>query len=267
MPRGQQAVVRAIFQSNAAREVDHTRIYVSADMVSRLTRDARPSSIDIVMASPLQASELAETLRGVLPAKVDIRTWKDLNRGLVDTMRLESMGSFIVLALIVLVASFNVLVSLTLGVVEKRRDIAVLLTIGIAAEGHTPHLFVQGLTLGGVAVALGVATGLFVSWGQITFQWITFDMSAGYLVPALPDGDPSRGCCPDGRCWAGARGDGGDLSCYPRLTNASLPTRSVLSDTSNRVIRAIVRYEQSSDTSNRVIRAIERFEQSSDTSI
>ena len=186
MPRGQQAVVRAIFQSNAAREVDHTRIYVSADMVSRLTRDARPSSIDIVMASPLQASELAETLRGVLPASVDIRTWKDLNRGLVDTMRLESMGSFIVLALIVLVASFNVLVSLTLGVVEKRRDIAVLLTIGLQPKDIRRIYLVQGLTLGGVAVALGVATGLFVSWGQITFQWITFDMSAGFLVPALP---------------------------------------------------------------------------------
>ena len=101
-------------------------------------------------------------------------------------MKLESMGSFIVLALIVLVASFNVLVSLTLGVVEKRRDIAVLLTIGLQPKDIRRIYLVQGLTLGGIAVVLGVAIGLFVSWGQITFQWITFDMSAGFLVPALP---------------------------------------------------------------------------------
>lgn len=186
MPQGQRAVVRAIFQSNAARDVDHTRIYMAADIVSRLTRDNRPTSIDLVMASPLQASTLAADLRGVLPSDVEVRTWEDLNRGLVDTMKLESMGSFIVLALIVLVASFNVLVSLTLGVVEKRRDIAVLLTIGLQPKDIRRVYLVQGLTLGGIAVVLGVAIGLLVSWGQITFQWITFDMSAGFLVPALP---------------------------------------------------------------------------------
>ncbi len=186
MPRGQQAVVRAIFQSNAAREVDHSRVYLSAGVLGGLTRDERPSSIDLMVASPLHASELAAALRALLPKHVEVRTWEDLNRGLMETMRLESMGSFIVLALIVLVASFNVLVSLTLGVVEKRRDIAVLLTIGLQPRDIRRMYLVQGLTLGSVAVVLGVAIGLLVSWGQITFQWITFDMSAGFLVPALP---------------------------------------------------------------------------------
>jgi lipoprotein-releasing system permease protein len=45
---------------------------------------------------------------------------------------------------------------------------------------------IQGMLLGGVSVALGLLIGLGVCWGQITFQWVQFNMAEGFLVPALP---------------------------------------------------------------------------------
>lgn len=186
MPDGVPAVVRGIFQSNAARDVDQSRVYVAAATVQQLTGLQHPTSIDALLADPHHASELVPALQERLGSAYHVRTWADVNRGLVDTMELERLGSFIVLLLIIIVAAFNVVVALTLGVVEKRRDIGVLLTLGLRPSDVQAMYIRQGLALGIVAVAVGVLIGVGISWGQMTFHWIAFDMQQGYLVPALP---------------------------------------------------------------------------------
>jgi lipoprotein-releasing system permease protein len=186
MPASQKAIVGAVFQSNAARDIDQYRVYTSYDLVASLTGNNQPTSYAILLDDPREAPEVAERLKAELGTGVIVQTWEDLNRGLVDTMKLERLGSFIVLALIVLVASFNVLVSLTLGVVEKRRDIAVLQTIGLTPADIRTIYVVQGLVYGVVSVIIGLVIGLGICWGQQTFHWISFDMSQGFLVPALP---------------------------------------------------------------------------------
>lgn len=186
MPTTQRAVVRAVFQSNAARDIDQYRVYTSYDLVSRLTGDDRPTSYDIMLDDPQQAPEIAASLQAKYGSSAVVQTWEDLNRGLVDTMKLERLGSFLVLTLIVIVAAFNVLVSLTLGVVEKRRDIAILQTIGLTPKDIRTIYVIQGLVYGVVSVVIGLLIGLGICYGQQTFRWIRFDMSEGFLVPALP---------------------------------------------------------------------------------
>lgn len=190
LPRGIPAVVRGIFQSNAARDIDHRRVYLSQSILAHATGRAQATSADAVFDDAVQAVDVAEKnaerLRGMLGPAYAVRTWADVNRGLVETMKLERVGSFIVLALIVVVAAFNVLVALSLGVVEKRRDIAVLLTLGLRPRDIRLMYIRQGLALGIVAVGIGVLLGVCLTWGQITFSWISFDVSQGYLVPALP---------------------------------------------------------------------------------
>lgn len=190
LPRGVRAVVRGIFQSNAAREIDHSRVYVSQSALGRAIGTVAATSADAVYVSAAQAVEQAESsaerLRTMLGPGYTVRTWADVNRGLVETMKLERVGSFIVLALIIVVAAFNVLVALSLGVVEKRRDIAVLLTLGLRPRDIRMMYIRQGLALGIVAVGIGLLLGVGLTWGQITYSWISFDVSQGYLVPALP---------------------------------------------------------------------------------
>lgn len=186
MPLGQRVVVQGIFQSNSSREIDASYIYVSDRVMKGLLRSEVPTSWDVRLANAQDAPRVAKELRVRIGASARIETWEDMNRGIYDTMRLERMGSFIVLALIILVAAFNILVSLTLGVVEKRRDIAILKTIGFTdAQVRNVYLY-QGLMIGLISVTVGVCLGLAICWGQTTFHWIRFDMSQGYLVPALP---------------------------------------------------------------------------------
>lgn len=186
MPSGRKAVVRGMFQSNAARDIDQTRIYADNQLLTGLQKSKGVSSIDVMVVDPVNIISHVAAVTPLLPNNTVLRTWEDLNRGLVDTMKLERFGSFLILALIIVVASFNVLVSLTLGVVEKRRDIAVLMSIGLEPSDIRKIYLIQGLSLGVVSVFVGIGLGLLVCWGQQTFSWIQFDMTQGYLVPALP---------------------------------------------------------------------------------
>jgi lipoprotein-releasing system permease protein len=194
VPSGRRAVVRGIFQSNTARAVDNTFVYTDYRTLASATHDSTASTVDIYLNNPRNAGDLQTQLASELnknqsdsgKLQYAVHSWQDLNKGLVDTMKLERLGTFIVLALIVLVASFNVLVSLTLGVVEKRRDIAVLLTMGLLPADIRRIYVIQGLTIGSVSVVLGVVIGVVICLGQQTFHWIAFDVNKGYIVPALP---------------------------------------------------------------------------------
>jgi len=186
LPSGARVIVRGIFQSNASREIDASYIYTSDMVMKGLLRKEEPTAWDIRLTDLRETENVATVLRAELGASASIQTYEDMNRGLFDTMRLERVGSFIVLALIILVAAFNILVSLTLGVVEKRRDIAILKTIGFT-DGQVRNVYLyQGFMIGLISVVVGAGIGLLICWGQSTFHWIRFDISQGYLVPALP---------------------------------------------------------------------------------
>ncbi|MEY3386275.1 MAG: hypothetical protein RIR53_1086 [Bacteroidota bacterium] len=186
LPMGTPIIVTGVFQSNASREVDASTIYVPADVMKPLVGSDRPTEWHVRIANPGQASDVASQIMAFTGEGARVETWQQMNRGVYDTMRLERLGSFIVLMLIIVVAAFSILVSLTMGVVEKRHDIAMLKAMGLT-NAMVSRIYVwQGLFIGLVSVGLGTLLGLAACYGQQTFQWISFDMSQGYLVPALP---------------------------------------------------------------------------------
>ncbi|MBU3699246.1 MAG: ABC transporter permease [Candidatus Kapabacteria bacterium] len=186
LPLGTPIIVTGVFQSNASREVDAATIYVLSDVIKPLTGRVEPTEWHVRIPQPESAEGMASQIAASLGSGVRVETWQQMNRGVYDTMRLERLGSFIVLMLIIIVAAFSILVSLTMGVVEKRHDIAMLKTMGLT-NAMVARVYVwQGLFIGLVSVGLGTAIGLAACYGQQTFQWISFDMSQGYLIPALP---------------------------------------------------------------------------------
>jgi lipoprotein-releasing system permease protein len=185
MPTGARAVVGGVFQSNSSRDVDATYIYCSSNLMQGLT--GKPASAwDIRLQNPEHARDTAAYLANLYSLDGSIETWEDMNRGVYDTMRLERIGSFIVLMLIVVVAAFNIVISLTMGVVEKRQDIHVLKTIGLTNSMIRSIYIKQGLAIGLVSVSIGTVLGLAFCFGQQQFHWIAFDMQQGFLIPALP---------------------------------------------------------------------------------
>ncbi len=185
-PTGAPIIVQGVFQSNASRDVDASTIYMPAETIAPLIGATLPTEWHARLTDPDVSEQAAALLRSELGATAKVETWQQLNRGVYDTMRLERLGSFLVLMLIVVVAAFSILVSLTMGVVEKRHDIGVLKAMGLTNAMISRIYIWQGLIIGLVSSGIGTVVGLGLCYGQITFQWISFDMSQGYLIPALP---------------------------------------------------------------------------------
>ena len=89
-----------------------------------------------------------------------VRDWKEMNHNLFSAIKLEKTVYFIVLLLIVLVAAFNIVATLVMVVMEKRRDIAVLKSMG-ATRGAIAQIFIyKGLVIGVVGTVVGSIAGL-----------------------------------------------------------------------------------------------------------
>jgi lipoprotein-releasing system permease protein len=118
------------------------------------------TGIEVRVKDMFRAPEVGEAvLRALERPGLRVNNWIELNRNLFTWMKLEKVAMFVILALIVLVAAFNVVSTLFMVVLEKRRDIGVLKSLG-ARDGTVLRLFlIEGLLIGGLGTGLGVAIG------------------------------------------------------------------------------------------------------------
>jgi lipoprotein-releasing system permease protein len=116
--------------------------------------------------------------------------WMEQNRALFRALRLERLVTFITIGLIVFVAALNILISLTLMVMEKTRDIAVLMSMG-AKKSQVRRVFIaQGLLIGAIGTALGLVLGYALSWagGHYHFLSLAPEVYSIDYVPFAPRG-------------------------------------------------------------------------------
>jgi len=111
--------------------------------------------------------------------------WTDNNRELFRALKLEQIVTFIVLALIVMVAALNILIALTMMVMEKTRDIAVMMSFGVD-PGQVRRIFLlQGLLISAVGTVLGLALGYLASWAGGHYHFIHLSADV-YSIDTLP---------------------------------------------------------------------------------
>jgi lipoprotein-releasing system permease protein len=112
--------------------------------------------IDDIFAAP----RLKEALKAELPPLAFITTWAELNKSLFSALKLEKNIIFLTIALIVLVASLNIIATLILMVMEKTRDIGILMSMGSTPRAIQRIFFLQGAMIGVTGTVLGAALGL-----------------------------------------------------------------------------------------------------------
>jgi lipoprotein-releasing system permease protein len=116
------------------------------------------------IADLFHAREHADQLGQALGPSYRVTNWIDLNRNLFAWMKIEKAVMFTILVLIVLVAAVNIVSSLVMLVLEKRRDIGVLRTMGATPNGIMRIFLLQGTMIGAVGTSLGLAAGAAVSF-------------------------------------------------------------------------------------------------------
>ncbi|MHC1737051.1 MAG: FtsX-like permease family protein [Ignavibacteriaceae bacterium] len=115
----------------------------------------------------------------------EILTWYDLHKNLYSVMEIERWIAYLILSLIIAVAVFNILGSLTMSVIEKKRDIGLLRTIGLRERSITKIFIYQGLYVGVIGTLGGFALGLLVYYLQVTYNVYPLDPTQ-YKINSLP---------------------------------------------------------------------------------
>lgn len=142
-------------------EYDLKYVYVTLDSLQDfLDRGDAVDGIEVRVDAPDDSRIYVARLAAALGPTYRIQDWTDLNRSLFSALKLEKIAMFIVLGIVILVASFSIVGNLIMVVVEKAREIALLKTLGASDPGVMQLFAIQGLLIGLAGTVLGVATGL-----------------------------------------------------------------------------------------------------------
>ena len=133
--------------------------------------------IDLFLNNPDDIDTVRDALIDVLPDGYIVRDWRDLNRGFVGALQVESNVMFLILMLIVIVAAFNIVSSLVMLVKDKSKDIAVLRTFGVSRRSMMRIFILSGTSIGVIGAvfgtALGVVVAIYIEPIRRFFQWAT----------------------------------------------------------------------------------------------
>ncbi|HSD87421.1 MAG TPA: FtsX-like permease family protein [Kofleriaceae bacterium] len=151
-------------------EYDLKYVYVTLDSLQDfLDRGDAVDGIEVRIGSPDDTDAYVHRLQTVLGKQYRIQDWKELNRSLFSALKLEKIAMFLVLGIVILVASFSIVGNLIMVVVEKGREIALLKTLGASDVSLMLVFAIQGVLIGLVGTALGVGTGLLACYLGKTF--------------------------------------------------------------------------------------------------
>jgi lipoprotein-releasing system permease protein len=185
-PPVQRFEVRGLFEMRAA--TDRRRVFIALPEAQRLFGTGREvSGIDLRLDDIERAGVVKTRLQQRLPAdRYKVQTWYDLQKSLYDVMRLEKWGASLILGLIVIVAAFNIVGSLTMIVIEKRRDVGVLQAMGVSQSDVRRIFLLEGALIGAVGTGLGLVVGLGLALLQKEFGLVTMTQGESFLIQAYP---------------------------------------------------------------------------------
>ena len=148
-------------------------------------RTSRIDGIDIRFAHVNNAESFRKILHKEFGDSFRYLTWFDLHHELYTVMEIERWCAYIVLCLIIAVASFNLLSSLTMTVIEKRRDIGILKSMGATTESIRKIFGLQGFYVGIVGTIVGSVLGLLIVYLQDRYHLVALDTTI-YIISAMP---------------------------------------------------------------------------------
>ena len=185
VPRYQRFALVGIFASGFyqydssyafVRLVDAQRLFSEPDLVS---------VISFKVDDLYKAAGIGREIEAAAGPGFQTTNWMEQNRELFRALKLEQVVTFVVLALIVCVAALNILIALTMMVMEKTKDIAVMMSFGVTAAQVRRVFLLQGVMISLIGTLIGLVIGFGVSWAGGHYRFITLDASV-YSIDYLP---------------------------------------------------------------------------------
>ncbi len=193
VPKYKRFKVAAIFTSGFY-DYDNSWAFISlADAQRLFDLTDVVSVLEFKVDDIYKAHEIGEKLEAEAGKGFMSTDWMDQNRALFHALRLERVVTFITIGLIVFVAALNILISLIMMVMEKTRDIAVLVSMGAKRRQIRRIFMFQGILIGVIGTVLGLIAGFALSWAAGHYHLVSLSAevySIDYVpfAPRLVDG-------------------------------------------------------------------------------
>jgi lipoprotein-releasing system permease protein len=156
--------------------LDAQRLFSEPDLVS---------AINFKIDDMYHAAQVGREIEDAAGPGFQTTNWMEQNRELFRALRLEQVVTFIILALIVCVAALNILIALTMMVMEKTKDIAVLMSFGVSESQVRRIFLLQGLLISVIGTVVGLIVGYTLSWVGGHYKFIQLDPTV-YSIDYLP---------------------------------------------------------------------------------
>jgi len=167
-------------------EYDNSYAFIALDKAQNLAGlGDGVTGIEVKTTDRWQASKVASQLTGALGWPYRTVDWEEQNHSLFQALKLEKLGMGVILLLIVLVAAFNIVSTLTMVVADKTKEIGILKAMGMPAASIRRIFFAQGLVIGVVGTVLGLILGFGGALALDKYQFIKLDPTV-YFIDHLP---------------------------------------------------------------------------------
>ena len=172
VPRVMRFAVEGVYRSGLPEQELH-QVFTKIQSVQAFLRKKNVvTEWEIAVKNFDEATSIANDIRPYAP-QFRVRDWIEMNSSLFSSLKLERIAMFIILAFIVVVASFNIVTTLTMMVLEKRRDVAILKTMGASRSEIGAIFLSEGLWIGGVGVVGGTALAFVICVLLKRYQFIS----------------------------------------------------------------------------------------------
>ncbi|MBK8982702.1 MAG: FtsX-like permease family protein [Ignavibacteria bacterium] len=184
-PKTKKFIVTGVYDSDN-KDYDGSYAYISLQNSQELFETGNTvSGIEMRLDNISDSESEKPEIQKLLGDKFKVMTWYDLHEDFYSILKVERWVAFTILSLIIAVASFNILGSLTMTVIEKKRDIGVLKSMGATNKMITNIFITEGLSVGLIGTVSGMILGIGIILSQIYFEFYKLDTSV-YKMEALP---------------------------------------------------------------------------------
>ena len=170
-------------------EIDNAWAFTSLEKAQQLLGLGKEQDvvnlIELKLDDIYQAPAVAREADRIVGPKLAAATWMEQNRHILNALKMEKYVTAITIGLIVLVAALNILITLVMMVMEKHRDIAILVSMGARTEQIRRIFIFQGLQIGVIGTAIGLVAGHVLSYFADKQRWIRLDEEV-YALSYVP---------------------------------------------------------------------------------
>ncbi len=186
VPKLRSFRVEGIFRSGMS-DFDSRLAYVTLDAARDIMGypEGYVSGVEAFVDDPYDAKTVAADMAEKLGAPFYVRNWIDMNANLFAALQLERFGMFIVLLMVILVGSFSIITSLVMLVMEKTKDIAILMSMGATTSMVRRIFMLQGAIIGAVGTSIGYVLGIVLALLLKKYQFIELPPGV-YMMDTLP---------------------------------------------------------------------------------